>query len=122
MRSQHHRDGLLASPQLTGLQQRGRWQINGLQAITQKAAQLAKLVSGQEDVLLSEQKSSRQEVLGGTDRHLSTLGRHQAILHPHELHSLCSCLFSLWQMDVHLIAIEIGIVGRTHLDSCLSYA
>ena len=56
MRSQHHRDGLLASPQLTRLQQRRRRQINRLQPITQKAAQLAELVPGQEDISLSEQK------------------------------------------------------------------
>ncbi len=34
--------------------------------------------------------------------------------HPHQRQSLCFSLLRLWQMQIHFVTIEIGIVRRTH--------
>ena len=66
----------------------------------------------EEGVLLCEEVAAREKVLGGGDHELAVAGRHQVALVAHEDQRLGPRLLRLGQVQVHLVTVEVRVVGR----------
>lgn len=52
--------------------------------------------------------------LGGSDEDLSIFGRAEVVEDAHESGGLCARLLSLRHVQVHLVAVEVGVVRIAH--------
>ena len=102
---------LLAGPQLGGLQQRG---VGHLKAVAAEPVRDALREGGavEEHVAGGEQISSGEEILCAGNNRLAILRCDNVLRSKHERQRLSARLFALHQMNVHLVTVEIGIVGR----------
>ena len=115
---------MLARPECLGLPDDWWWDLNwqcfasvgvvcsiSVEHIVDDLAEGSSII---EVALVTKQERSCDEILDGSDDRSSVLGSGDVILHAHQLSGFCAGFFGLWNMQVHLIAIEIGVVRVTH--------
>ena len=109
---QQHAEDLLARPQLDRLEDaRGR-QLDLLGRVAHVAAEPRQLSASEEEVLARDQVSRRDEVLRRGDDHLAVARSDEVRVHAHQAERLGARLLRLRQVQVHLVAVEIGVVRR----------
>ena len=72
---------------------------------------------------MCEEVSSRDVVVDGTDDRSSIPGGQDVLLDLHDDTCLCTCLIGLQYVEVHLVSVEVCVVGRTYAQvepECLS--
>jgi hypothetical protein len=72
------------------------------------------LVAREEDRLAGEQVGAGEEVLRGGDDDLAVARRDEIREHTEERERLGARLLGLRQVQIHLVAVEVGIVRRAH--------
>ena len=63
-----------------------------------------------ENIFLSQQIHRRNKILNRSNKRLARSTRERVRLDAHEHHRLRASFVCLWQMDVHFVAVEIGVV------------
>src|SRR5690606_2077618 len=89
---------------------RGRRQIDMLFSVCHNHAEIRKSFAVKKSILAAEKIGSGDKILNSCNKRLTGFGRDQVILNAHKINSLCSRLFSLWNMQVHFISIKIRVV------------
>ena len=107
-------DQLLARPPFDGLQHGRQGQVHPLRCVAGVAGQLGGAVPGEPGVPGGEQEGGRQEVLGRRDQDLPVFGGGQVGGDAHQAGRLRPGLLRLGDVQVHFVAIKVGVVGRAH--------
>ena len=78
-------------------------------------SELAELVPRKEDVRLRQQESSSDKVLGRGDERLAIPRRADVLGHAHETQRFGARVVGLRQVQIHLVAVEVGRGGAVAL-------
>mmetsp|Transcript_9852 Transcript_9852/g.28938 ORF Transcript_9852/g.28938 Transcript_9852/m.28938 type:complete len:381 (-) Transcript_9852:863-2005(-) len=105
-------DRLLASPERPRLEDRGRGQL--AVPLVQVQAESHHHVPLEEAVALGEAPGPEERVLHDAHHGFVGLGAHDAPRHEHDLRRLRASLHGLRHVEVHLVAVKVGVVGGGH--------
>ena len=107
-----HRYDLLSGPEPPGLPNSRRGHNDSLRGVAEEGHESAEVLPSKKDVAVGQQVGAGEEVLGGGHKGLAVARRDEVLCDEYELSGLGAGLLGLRQVQVHLISIKVGIVGR----------
>mmetsp|Transcript_6640 Transcript_6640/g.16012 ORF Transcript_6640/g.16012 Transcript_6640/m.16012 type:complete len:609 (-) Transcript_6640:1097-2923(-) len=105
---------LLARPELDWLHDGWGGKLEVVTRITHEAAEERQLVPVVESVFARDEVGPREEVLRRRDDGGAVLGGADVVDDAHQLEGLGARLLRLGDVQVHLVAVEVGVVGLAH--------
>lgn len=66
-----------------------------------------------ETVFRGEEVGGSDKVLDSGNDRFAVSRRAEVVFHAHELYGLRASFFGLWDVQVHFVAVEIGVIGIT---------
>ena len=104
-------EDLLPGPQTLRLQYRRRWNVDLHIRVGEIATDLRECAAVEEGVLARKQIRGGDEVLNGGDDGITVAWGDEVVLDAHKLESFGAGFLGLRDVKIHLIAVEVGIVG-----------
>ena len=105
---------LFPRPQLHGLDDRGRGQIDRHEGVAHVRDERANLRSIQKVIARREDVRRCEKILRRGDQNLAILGRAQVAVDAHEVDRLRPRLLRLRAVNVHLVAVKVRVVRGAH--------